>query len=1296
MVYELKKVIGPVPEDAMADAVFDRLNVEGNGKLSLVKFAGEVNALAIEKSASAIELKDFVYVVEWTGAICGGGGGAVLIDRFVATIRETQERRNMKTEFVTHYDSPQFVEGVQLLREEIKKCAKTMDGKLNYLIPFRLFDKNDSGQIVLSEFEIAIRELGVDRYLSDQEIKSLMRRFDPNSSGAIDYDEFLRFNLAESTSSSSSRKLCVSPSLGSEVRRILEDIIIHERLSSSSVAAFSSSLKRMFGIIDKETTGCVPSDRFVQTLREMDITIPKHEMEVVVAAFAGDGGGDDDDGSGGGGGTVQYQHFCDMLSEICSQENEIFTAGSGGTPPTELLDLLMNVHGEYHVAREKTASAGYADFDFHRAFGVEKGDTKTSLFLSADEFKEVLWAAGIRHPYLREELEAIITCFQIHARSGFNVAMFCKFLEKGPSALFHGNSGSLDVYITRLQDQLQAYLSSGKGAEERLLRLFAELDEDASGSLTRAEFVKLLQAAGFRHYLSPEDEQLLLRFLDANGDGSIVYSEFLEFATHADAKLNAIAGASGVVDSPPPSPPKAASPVKPEGSPSRDSPTTRKATLASSPPSPTAKQQAGKPSPHEALVYRIWRLNQKLRPEFPFGKYLNKYRSAENEVKTRVFEKVLDKFLAKLTACHVTYNMHEMDIELLTTSYGARDGASMINYAPFLKDLASAKTRAAAGDSDSDSSSSSSDDDELSCSSDEGDARSTRKQLALTSALSDAIKRTRPAQGDLELLRALVKGVANEWETKKRERVSENKIYKLLTKFAIRLRKKEVDLLLPALASEANGRKVYDSKRFFRLIDDVLAGVLGGNKVSSEREAGAAAAAASVSAPLPPPTLTPDLADKIYRCFLAAAQQNISGRKLLEKCDPDKTGTVSLLELQTVLRLMGCMLTEVELELIKKVLGNDRNSQLSYLVLVEQVSRYQQLQQQQRGKKSAKAAQSGSSGGVPAKPSRPPAILIPGPVMTPAPSSVAGSLVPSAFSASAASVVKPVVRQQTAAMSREETLRLDAFLSPFFVEILQSRNLTCDAVAQCFRAYDMKGTGFVRADAFASVMRKLDIWPPVGVSQSVLSRFASASGDKFDYVDFCHVVGRAQELASPRIKVASTPRDRRAGSTAPQQQQQLKRRLSFAKQVCARAVVTACSVQSNTRSSPATRQRPSLSLPSLEVDTSSVESAKAPSADAEWSCPVCFHTQTRATATCEICAAQNPASVAHELLLQCSACAFRNKPSAAACELCRLPLRPQPAKESSGAAGDTHHSSKKTTTHLKLPLHVPYDEGWLS
>lgn len=1141
MVYDLQKVVGPVPSDGAPDAVFDRLNVEGNGKLSLVHLARETNALALEKSVNALELKDFAYVVAWTGASCGGAG-AVLIDRFVATIRETHERRNMKHEFVTHYDSPQFVEGVQLLRDEIKKCAKTLDGKLNYRVPFRVFDKDNSGEIVLSEFERTVRELGVDKYLSDQEIKSLMRRFDPNASGAIDYDEFLRFNLAESTShapsalTASSRKLGASPALTTDVRHILDDIAMHERLSPTTVVAFCSSLKRMFAILDKESTGCVSADRFVQTLQDMGIAVSPNEMRVLVTAFTREGSCDDDEDGGG----VHYQHFCEMLQDVCcAHESE--SANATTPPPSELLELLMSLHGAYNAAQTRAASAGYAPFDVYRAFGVSKDDAaKTSLFLSVEELKEVLWAAGVRHPYLREELEAMLACFQMHAGAGFSVAMFGAFLECGPSALFHGSSsrsGALDVYITRLQDQLQTYLATGKDTHARLRQLFADVDTDGSGAISHSEFVKLLQIAGLRHYLSPDDEALLLKFLDANGDGSIAYAEFLDFATHGDAKLNdAAASSSG----PAPSPGKpSASPAKPASSPIGKESSSRKPTATGS--SPSSKQQSGPLTPLDVLVYRIWKLNEKLRPAFPFAKYFRKYASAEREVKPRVFDKVVDKFLATLTQRCVAFNMHEMDVALLTARYGVRDGAA-INFDAFLQDFAGARAKVlAAGHVGVDGASSSSDSDsdsELSCSSDEGDASSRRKQLALSAVLGAAVKRARTSPSDLEQLRAQLKTIASDWtKTHAREYVSERKLYKLLTKLAVRLRKSEVDVLLPALARDVHGRQMYDAARFFQLLEDVVTSALGSAKPTEKT-------AAPVQAPSPSPSkastapavaLSPALAEKIYRCFLAAAQQNISGRKLLEKCDLRRTGAVSVLEFQTVLRLMGCALSESELAQVKQALGNDQNAQLSYLALVEQIAQHQKRDAAVAALKrtpSARIARAAAPTSAqvktkaPLQERRPPSIQIPRsgtPVLSTNSSSrsLQSSHAPSPPTAAAA-LATPTV------LSRDETLRIDALLAPLFADLLQTRQLSRDIVSQSFAAYDSKGTGFVSADAFRSVMRKLDIWLAPDVAPTVFARFASASGDKFDYVDFCHVVCRDVSVAKPSVAAPTKLEEARA------------------------------------------------------------------------------------------------------------------------------------------------------------------------
>ncbi|EEY70064.1 uncharacterized protein PITG_06630 [Phytophthora infestans T30-4] len=1102
MVYELRKLVGSGPVESDVDEIYNRLNIEANGKLSLVNFSQQLNALAVEKSTRQVDLKDLVYVVQYTGANCGGDG-AVLIDRFLAVIRENQDRRNMKSEFVTHYDSPQFLEGVKLLRGELKRCAKTPDGKFDYMVPFRLFDKDNTGQIVLSEFEVAIRELGVDRYLTDQEIKGLMRRFDPNSSGAIDFNEFLRFNLAES-SSSSSRRLNITTLPDPILQRILQDIIISEQLTSGNVGAYCGSIKRMFGIIDKETTGLVPASRFVETLKEMSVAVPKEDMDILVKEFA-----NDDDA----GGDVHYLRFCEAIAQKCQQNGE--TQPFLESPPSEILSLLKTLHQQYHKAKQKLEASGH-EFDIDRAFRVQKDSTKCIL-MSIDDFKDVLWAAGVHHPYLREELEAMMNCFQLHQNSGFNVSLFRKFLSNGPSAFFAGDSGVLDNHVERLLGELQAFLSTGKDAGERLFGLFSELDADVSGFLSHEEFLQLLQRAGFRHFLSSEDEKLLLQFLDTNGDGAISYTEFVTFAKHADEM------------------PK---------------PLVEKQTSISPLPSSTKTPDN---RPHVPILNQIGKLNKHLRPPFPFAKYFSKYRVNQNEarVTVRVFEKIIDKFLDRLVIQRVVYNMKDMDTELLVQGYAvASDDGTKINYEVFLGDITKAQERAAAECADRYSNSS--DSDELSCSSDEEDRVTMKLSKAVGAALLQAIKHAHKTPAELDALKSLLSTLSKDLTAKKQEAISETKIYKVLMALSLRMRNKDVAKLLACFKTEHYGRALYETRPFLAAIEEQINAAIGPPK---EKPAPADPVVSSPVEVKPiasttPPTLEPTLAKKIYRCFLAAAQHNISGRRLLEKCDVAKTGKLTLLEFQTVLRLMGCKLTDTELEAVKAALGDSKSAQINYNLLVQQMGPDRQHRPRKVRARSTEILHFDH-----------------GATRTP--------------------------------LSFEEAKRIDIFVGQFFSELFNMRQIDSVTLQQKFEPYDIKCTGFVSIDAFSSVMRKLDIFLPPDVASTIISRFSAVSGGKFDYVDFCQIL---LKLNLPVIETNFNPMP-----PGPQQQR--------------------------------------------------IPSKRSEGEASGWKCPVCFHQQTRVTSTCEICAAQNPASVEFQSLRQCSACGFRNKLDARTCELCTVVLR---------------------------------------
>lgn len=1105
MVYEVKKLVGSLLGDGEVDAIFNKLNLESNGKLPIAKFSQQINALAVERGIPAFDLKDMIYLIQWTGSYCAGDG-TVLIDRFLASVRENRERRNMKSEFITHYDSPKFLEGVSLLREEFKRCAKTPDGKYNFLIPFRLFDKDNSGQIALSEFEAGIRELGVGSYLNDQEIKGLMRRFDSNSSGAIDYHEFLRFNLAES-SSSSSRRLSVVNQPDISAQTVIEEIITGERLSTTNIEAYCASLKRMFGIIDKDTTGIVSVGRFVEVLKEMGICLTTTDLEALLHSFRSDGEGNDG---------VHHLYFCDALVLEC--ERRKVEQVCSGLPPTELLELLRELFQEYNAAQQRSKAAGRSTFNLHEALSVSK-DSSEFVPLSIEDFKEVLWIGGVRHPYLRDELESIMSCFQTHRNSMFDVKLFGNFLAKGTRALVEVTDGALDAYVVRFQEELENFLSTGKDAGDRLLAMFAELDTNSNGTISHDEFLGVLQKVGLHNFLPPEDERLLMNFLDTNGDGTVSYQELLDFAKHAGEKLNAAAAQAA----PPPSSPTSPPPASPPSAAKPDSPSRPADTPPPSPPSSPILSSVVFPMEHLVVMHQIWKLNKKLSPApFPFEKYFRKYRSKRDEplVKTRVFEKIIDKFLARLVEKRVAYNMKQVDVDTLVEIFAPKRGADSINYEHFLMALAQAQSissvKKSRDDSDSDASSKNSDDDDdvLSCSSDEGDRPSERKFQAARSALSKAIHREYGSQKGLQSLRQQVAGLLKEFQVK--PTAGEPKMFKTLVTLGIRLRAREAKLVLSAVGGAGSTKGKYDMLILLAMIQGQVDSALGVSAVEPVVESKSKEASPGTT----PTQLNPTLAEKMYQCFISAAQRNVSGLKLLEKCDNKRTGKVTLLEFQTVLRLMGCTLTDQELDKVKKVLGDGSSALICYESLVEKLGRDQKAPNHKTW--SSLPEKMHSHRPAPLHVPAPPAAVIP----------VHQGAIPAQREAD---------WMEAPVMSPNEAKRVDSFLHQFFGDLLQTRDISSDDLLQMLESYDRKGTGFITVEAFRAVMRRCDVSLTADLlSSTVLPRFASVAAGKFDYVDFCEVImgpvaTRKRDSAGPyptRAAFASPVKVRSDSSTS--------------------------------------------------------------------------------------------------------------------------------------------------------------------
>ena len=147
------------------------------------------------------------------------------------------------------------------MREDLNRAA------------FRHFDKDNSGLISPAEFtEVVDKELKLG--LSKTEIREMIQKIDTDSSGQIDYVEFL------------------------EGKHILEEKKVLAKLNGMYLGPES------FRIFDYDGSGSVDTEEFLTVLRNMGLKLTESEAEELVKLVDADGSGD-----------VDYEEFMDMMNQ---------------------------------------------------------------------------------------------------------------------------------------------------------------------------------------------------------------------------------------------------------------------------------------------------------------------------------------------------------------------------------------------------------------------------------------------------------------------------------------------------------------------------------------------------------------------------------------------------------------------------------------------------------------------------------------------------------------------------------------------------------------------------------------------------------------------------------------------------------------------------------------------------------------------------------------------------------------------------------------------------------------------
>merc|ERR1711959_115697 len=165
---------------------------------------------------------------------------------------------------------------------------------------FRRFDRDHSGALNMAEFRDALRQFNFD--VTDQELITIMRKFDPNGDGSIRYDEFCSSVLEEDYKA-------VEHSAGGQVmhgenphtkaqreeaekkKEEEEHVKKQERLNEllgafrEQLFPYKDQIQPMFAAADTQADGHVNYDDFKSILGQMGVQVDEQDMELLVESF---------------------------------------------------------------------------------------------------------------------------------------------------------------------------------------------------------------------------------------------------------------------------------------------------------------------------------------------------------------------------------------------------------------------------------------------------------------------------------------------------------------------------------------------------------------------------------------------------------------------------------------------------------------------------------------------------------------------------------------------------------------------------------------------------------------------------------------------------------------------------------------------------------------------------------------------------------------------------------------------------------------------------------------------------
>merc|ERR1712054_750185 len=164
---------------------------------------------------------------------------------------------------------------------------------------FRRVDEDHSGSLNMQEFRRALRKFNFD--VTDQELISIMRKFDPDGDGSIKYEEFCKSVLEDdykSVEASNSGQVIhgTNAYLDKEKvrkeqearqqeqehkQRVLNEILVRARDTLTD----SEDINEKFMSVDERGDQHCSYENFAELLHNLGLQLSEEEMEIMMESF---------------------------------------------------------------------------------------------------------------------------------------------------------------------------------------------------------------------------------------------------------------------------------------------------------------------------------------------------------------------------------------------------------------------------------------------------------------------------------------------------------------------------------------------------------------------------------------------------------------------------------------------------------------------------------------------------------------------------------------------------------------------------------------------------------------------------------------------------------------------------------------------------------------------------------------------------------------------------------------------------------------------------------------------------